>query len=1150
MTLKFIAEKYAVALEAPREGGYSKVYKARDMSAEDQPVVAAKIFHSPSLDSQLIRELFLRETEALKNLRHDGIVTMLDSGFDVASGGYIILEWLENPLPLYLKHNPPGSWDAFADTIVIPVLEALAHAHGRHILHRDVKPDNILVTADGKPKLADFSIAKLLSSLRLGMTVQQFGTQPFTAPERGKEDPHPREDLFAFGMTILACRLPQGFNLSHDNIPTALQQANLPRETEEFVSSLVSLEPSHRPYNAEVALRQLRRIQQVSSKNREDQPTYYLTMREDTRFRLAPQLGCAPYELNGLLLNDLAAQPCIDVPHELNGDEGEYWLRGESLNFKVHVPELTGDQFVIDNVSISRPSLHERRRSEAFPFLAKWVFQVPPAPSRSADDLDAFREKITDFVALRRLQKARTEQNNLYQEWDSILNAKYELERLREAEVTYREMSRKQDKTVEFTLHKPPSEDITGQERRVRADENISGYVADVTGSRVTFIVTRGSIEAIPFAGALHVDRALSNFAIRRQREALNLLRSRQSVRSDLGDLLTRPEDVRTEPIQDHLEAIQANLDHAKWQAVHVALSSPDLSTVEGPPGTGKTTWIAETICQFIIRYPQARVLLSGQTHISVDHALAKVHNLRPSMRVCRVKRDDLVAAPVEPLLYKSQLVKWRQDAHIQATRYLQNLAESLGISQSRLHLIKLVEDLASTEAAAAKFRVQPSGEIGGEAANDDADPPMPDLPSVLSKRKKERGSRRKGSGERQELIEWEAQADAEVRRLREQIARLIGQTDLSLVPLDDVRSRAGITDDTDRDEQRLVKLARIQADWHRTFGVGQGFEDAFLSECNVVAGTCLGIAGAGRDIELTYDLVIIEEASKATPTEALVPMVKGKRWILVGDQQQLPPFTDDELARPGMLNNHGLTRDALQRTLFDRLVGLLPPHSKTVLSEQHRMAAPLGNMISECFYKKALRSSGEVKVHPIIYEVMPQPITWFTTSGLADRFERKRQGTRNTSDSTSNHCEAAEIFRWLTRLEVAARKRGNTFTVGILSGYAAQKDELARLLRPDDTSRWRHLVLDINTIDAFQGREVDIAVLSVTRSNSRNELGHMSSIPRINVALSRGKFAVAIFGDSEMCGRSNASTAPLMTVLNYIAGHREDCRLMRLSKT
>src|SRR5262245_57435415 len=102
---------------------------------------------------------------------------------------------------------------------------------------------------------------------------------------------------------------------------------------------------------------------------------------------------------------------------------------------------------------------------------------------------------------------------------------------------------------------------------------------------------------------------------------------------------------------------------------------------------------------------------------------------------------------------------------------------------------------------------------------------------------------------------------------------------------------------------------------------------------------------------EIEYDLCIVDEASKATATEILVPISRSRRWILVGDQKQLSPFQDPELTKRSLLDKYELQSTDFNSTLFDHLLNTLPQECIAALRVQHRMVPPIGRLISECFY-------------------------------------------------------------------------------------------------------------------------------------------------------------------------------------------------------
>jgi superfamily I DNA and/or RNA helicase len=268
--------------------------------------------------------------------------------------------------------------------------------------------------------------------------------------------------------------------------------------------------------------------------------------------------------------------------------------------------------------------------------------------------------------------------------------------------------------------------------------------------------------------------------------------------------------------------------------------------------------------------------------------------------------------------------------------------------------------------------------------------------------------------------------------------------------------------------------------------------------------------------------------------------MTRARRWVLVGDHRQLPPFVDDALQRPGLLKSHRIRLDEVKTTLFDRLRKELPSECVRTLTRQHRMAPAIGGLISECFYGGEL--SSEPRPEPEwLGIVAPRPVTWFTTSRSKTRFEN-RHGTTIT-----NRHEAQCIATLLGRVEFAANAAKQKLTVVVLAGYSGQRDLIEREIAPS-LREWTHLDIECSTVDSFQGRQADVAIYSVTRSNKKAKIGFLAEERRLNVALSRGRDALILVGDHAGM-RLVEGTNPFMPVLDYIEDHGDDCALREMEK-
>ena len=188
-------------LEQLGEGGMATVYKAYDTRLEKD--VAIKVILPSQQHSEKFLKRFKRKSRALAKLSHPNIVTVLDSG-EHEGMPFLVMEYVAAGT-LKRKLGQPLNWQDAAETLA-PVARALDHAHSHHIVHRDVKPSNILLTDEGRPMLSDFGIAKMLEgeeTADLTGTGMGVGTPEYMAPEQvtGKAVDQ-RADVYALGIVF------------------------------------------------------------------------------------------------------------------------------------------------------------------------------------------------------------------------------------------------------------------------------------------------------------------------------------------------------------------------------------------------------------------------------------------------------------------------------------------------------------------------------------------------------------------------------------------------------------------------------------------------------------------------------------------------------------------------------------------------------------------------------------------------------------------------------------------------------------------------------------------------------------------------------------------------------------------------------------
>lgn len=196
---KIIDDKYEI-LEQIGQGGMAKVYRARDMRLDR--FVAVKVLKPEFTDNDQFLKKFLREAQADAKLAHPNIVNVYDVG-ECDGIYYIVMEYVDgSTLKNYIVSNrrvAPGECVEMINAIA----GGLQHAHNNGIIHRDIKPHNILLTTSKVPKVADFGIARAITSSTITATEDALGSVHYIAPEQARGGfLDERSDLYSLGIMM------------------------------------------------------------------------------------------------------------------------------------------------------------------------------------------------------------------------------------------------------------------------------------------------------------------------------------------------------------------------------------------------------------------------------------------------------------------------------------------------------------------------------------------------------------------------------------------------------------------------------------------------------------------------------------------------------------------------------------------------------------------------------------------------------------------------------------------------------------------------------------------------------------------------------------------------------------------------------------
>ena len=237
------------------------------------------------------------------------------------------------------------------------------------------------------------------------------------------------------------------------------------------------------------------------------------------------------------------------------------------------------------------------------------------------------------------------------------------------------------------------------------------------------------------------------------------------------------------------------------------------------------------------------------------------------------------------------------------------------------------------------------------------------------------------------------------------------------------------------------------------------------------------------------FDVAVIDEASQATIPSVLIPIAKAHSFILAGDHKQLPPTIISDRA------------GALSKTLFEELIRIYPFKSQ-LLNIQYRMNSLLMKFPNEEFYDNGLKSDSsvdDIKIRDILDSHQDEEALLFIdTSDIADNRERHLKDSK----SIVNEIEAEIAIRIA---DDYLSDGVNESDIGIISPYADQ----VKIIQANTE-------IEVKTVDGFQGREKEIIIISTVRSNDKGNIGFLSDLRRLNVAITRAKRKLIIIGNKD----------------------------------
>ena len=663
-----------------------------------------------------------------------------------------------------------------------------------------------------------------------------------------------------------------------------------------------------------------------------------------------------------------------------------------------------------------------------------------------------------------------------------------------------------------------------------------------------------------------------------REREALEQLTRGLASCELLPLLLTSPGEATPPTIAARLALVpMEKLDDDQQLAVKMILGCQDIVAIQGPPGTGKTRVIAEALQQIgATRRPEggvARVLISSVQNEAVLNVVDRLagmdgvvfHVLQRKGRdqdeeivltSSRLTQGSVIVAALEKRLVVGEIERKLDALHVQeeAVEHLRTMLAAGESAHCRAANLLDVEAARGVSLLGRRLQVQAidiASRLRAVAQPESPEPPQPlrGLPAEPGKALEWWAEVEGAWPDTSRAAVASAVANVADAIKRPPVAREIllkrGWPALQKVVAASIESQpaeartSGTSPPANTASENALEWVRAALEFvaarrrevlndpdaiavqflHALRQDAGAWQSIVSRHGNAVAATCSMSAKAKLNPGEFYDWVIIDEAGRASPFELLIPMVQGKRIVLIGDHRQLPPTVDEFLANRATDGKFD-TSELVANTLFSSLFKLLPEACCTRLSTQYRMHGEIGELVNNLFYKpngepveshfRGARGANRTSALGVFEN---RPLVWQ---------EVPRVGPPCGEE---NRAQADRVVAILRDYAAAGAKPDH---IAIICPYGRQRALYDKLLGGEP-----HLkaICQVKTIDAVQGREYPVVILDLVRNDGRP--GFLASPNRLNVAISRAQRQLVVVGAANQWLTSTMSArAPALAQL------------------
>ena len=709
-----IDNRYEVVPNSERIGGQAIVYECVDLGNELDEVIKKVAVKVTNLETSLAARSHERDVKSLRRLNHDNIIELLDWGAE-DNKGFVVMPLLPHNLEEYLKVNSKLKNTEKMKSLILPIISALAYAHENGVAHRDLKPGNVLVDDYGSPLLTDFGAAKVYGPGESDLTQAHWKSGTYTPDITGTSFQH---DVYSIGILIIVI-ITGKYPKNHDEALDLLEiKANdgkpiFSEKTREIVVKCIALNPKDR-YADAIALFAvfLEREKLRQAEKNEKEFFAWIKMDEILSKKLVSLQEGYP-NLNVAINSQFQSGQELHIYPSKNDRGGsikrnEYWLITDRLQLLLRPNSQSTGWNVVEAIIRDAQDLEKRRNHglSLHKLGVRWgVHKNIQDTKKCAAGFKMITTEILDWLS----KGAPIESGTLYEQqdiqylagkWLKLLDAREDVATINFKPIRYKE-AKCEGLRIFLTLENlnGPDEaeiELEGSFWKINFGRPELAEVVSQLGNEVELLLGREPKGKIKSSGQLipEVEQGLAS-QLKRQRDAVNQVLNRLSHNPKLGDYLARLNEIeKVNPVVVK-NWKEAGLDDPKKEAVSKALGTHDFLLVKGPPGTGKTSFIAEYIFQEMKRDRNVKILLVSQTHVALDNALERLQKSEISDCVRLGLADDArISESSKKLLVDVQMREWMLQLRENSNKFIEAEAIKEGVNVEDARALLTVKEI------------------------------------------------------------------------------------------------------------------------------------------------------------------------------------------------------------------------------------------------------------------------------------------------------------------------------------------------------------------------------------------------------------------------------------------------------------------------